>query len=195
MEPLLCTDEHLAVILVCITASCWKDPHKHVCDCVDLQYSTRLPQQLVCSKAINLNLILLTARGEVLLWTVIEAKLHFRNEKYFFLNLKWWLNTASVIILLCVFHDKEDSCTYLLLWQRLLRCDCCRVQFLMIQAVFSALVFFAFLAFGKLQCNSYRLEWESVSLVLALHSLISLFETGCCLSFIIFKILLMFYWM
>lgn len=158
MEPLLCTEEHLAVILVCITAPCWKDPHKHVCDCVDLQYSTRLSQQLVCSKAINLNLILLTARGEVLLWTVIEAKLHFRNEKYFFLSLKWCLNTARVTILLCVFHDKEDCCTCLLLWQCLR--DCWDVTVAEFSSWWSkqssplSYLFCFFLAFGKLQCNS-----------------------------------------
>lgn len=65
--PLLCT---VNIWLWCedaSTAPCWKGPYTHAHDCADLWYSTHLPQQLICSKAINLNLILLTAKGEILL--------------------------------------------------------------------------------------------------------------------------------
>lgn len=78
--------------------------------------------------------------------------------------------------------------------QRLLRCDCCRVQFLMIQAVFFTLLFLLlFLGFGKFQCNSQRLEWESVWFLHFPASFHYLKLVTACLSFIIFKILLMFY--
>lgn len=67
LGPLLCTVKHLAVMWGCITAPYSKGPHTYACDCADLWYSAHLPQQLICSKVINLNLILLTAKGEILL--------------------------------------------------------------------------------------------------------------------------------